>query len=64
MNLSLRKITRTTSSVYDAEENLIGRVFRDGNGTWFAQERREAEWMAPSTHRSRKAALTALEPRP
>ena len=61
MSLSLRQITRTTFTVYDASEDLVGRVYKDAAGGWHAQRRHEAAWLAPTSgHRSRAKAVAHL----
>lgn len=60
--MSLRQITPSTFTVYDAQENLIGRVYRDSLRTWYVQRRIDGAWVGPvGSFKSRAKALASLE---
>lgn len=62
MSVSLRKLTATTFMVYDAEETLIGRVYRDFSKNWYVQHSDGANWVTDTrVFRSRGKAVAALE---
>lgn len=62
MSLSLRKLTATTFMVYDAQEVLIGRVYRDFSKNWYVQRSNGTTWVNDArTFRSRGKAVAALE---